>query len=267
MFFAALSSAVLLAPLVASVAVPATDLATRSAKAGGVLTGQFQCEAEDASYYLLCTNLWGQSSASGGSWQTAQMTTSSSDNVAWTTSYDWIGGSGLVKSYANVALQHNLPVQLSNVANSWTNWQWSYTSQSNIVADVSYDIWFAASAVSPPSAGQAVSGVSTYEIMIWLGQAGGIDPIGSPIATVSIAGYTWQLWKGPNQGWTVFSFLRQGADITNFSADLNGFYQYLINSQGVSKNQYLVSLESGTEPMTGSATLTTSLYNVAVNAL
>jgi len=228
------------------------------------LSSQYQCEGEDASYYLLCLNLWGESSATSGS-QTAQMRSSSSDNIAWTTSYNWNGGSGQVKSYSNVALQHNLPMQLSNVANCWSNWQWTYSSQSNIVADVSYDIWFAASPVSPPSAGQAVSGVSTYEIMIWLGQAGGINPIGSPIATTSIAGYTWQLWKGTNQGWTVFSFLRQGSDITNFSADLNGFYQYLINSQGVPSNQYLVSLESGTEPMTGSATLTTTLYNAAVN--
>ena len=193
------------------------------------------------------------------------MQTASGNNIGWTTSYTWNGGSGQVKSYTNVALQHNLPVRLSNIKDSWTNWQWHYSSQNNIVADVAYDIWFAASPVSPPSAGQAVSGVSTYEIMIWLGQAGGILPIGSPIATVSIAGHTWQVWKGPNQGWTVFSFLRQGSDITNFNADLNGFYQYLINSQGVSGSQYLVSLEAGTEPMTGSATLTTSLYNVAVN--
>lgn len=166
---------------------------------------------------------------------------------------------------SNVALQHNLPIQLSNIADCWSNWQWTYTAQSNVVADVSYDIQ--ASPVSPPSSGQAVSGVSTYEIMIWLSEVGGMDPIGSPIANTSIAGYTWQLWEGVNQGWTVFSFLRQGSDIENFSGDLNGFYQYLIDYQGVQSSQYLVALESGTEPITGSAILATSLYNVAVNPL
>jgi xyloglucan-specific endo-beta-1,4-glucanase len=80
-----------------------------------------------------------------------------------------------------------------------------------------------------------------------------MDPIGSPIANTSIAGYTWQLWEGVNQGWTVFSFLRQGSDIENFSGDLNGFYQYLIDYQGVQSSQYLVALESGTEPITVSS--------------
>jgi len=247
--------------------ITATPALAPQPEAGAVLTGQYQCEGEDASYYQFCLNLWGESQAASGSWQTAQMTSSSSDNIAWTTWYNWIAkAGGQVKSYTNVALQHNLPMQLNSIANCWTNWNWYYSAASGVQADVSYDIWFAASPVSPPLAGQAVSGVSTYEIMVWLGQADGIDPIGSPITTVSLSGYSWQVWKGTNQGWTVFSFLRTGGDINNFSSDLNVFYQYLIQHQGVPGNQYLVALEAGTEPMMGSATLVTSNYNVAVNS-
>ena len=116
--------------------------------------------------------------------------------------------------------------------------------------------------------------------MIWLSKVGGyvsrcphmtfaktspnrMEPIGSPIATTSIAGYTWELWKGTNQGWTVFSFLRQGSDIKNFSADLNGFYQYLIDYQGVESSQYLVALESGTEPVTVSGPHSSSYQEIA----
>jgi hypothetical protein len=62
MFFTAISSALFFAPLVASVAVPSTDIAARSAQAGAVLSAQHQCEAKDGSYYLLCLNLWGESS-------------------------------------------------------------------------------------------------------------------------------------------------------------------------------------------------------------
>ena len=62
MFFTAISSALFLAPLVASVAVPSTDIAARSAQAGVILNAHHQCEAKDGSYYLLCLNLWGKSS-------------------------------------------------------------------------------------------------------------------------------------------------------------------------------------------------------------
>ena len=62
MFFTAISSALFFAPLVASVAVPSTDIAARSAQAGAVLRTQYECEAQDASHYLLCLNLWGESS-------------------------------------------------------------------------------------------------------------------------------------------------------------------------------------------------------------
>jgi len=269
MFFTAISSALFFALLVASVAVPSTDsdIAARSTQAGAVLRAQYECEAQGASHYLLCLNLWGKSSAASRSWQTAQRQTSGRHDIAWTTSYDWSGGSNEIKSYSNVALIQNLPIQLSNITNCRSNWHWTYTAQNNVVADVSYDIWFAASPVSPPWSAQAVSGVSTYEIMIWLSKVGGMGPIGSPIATTNIAGHTWKLWKGTNQGWTVFSFLCQGSDIKKFSADLNGFFRYLIDHQGVESSQYLVGLESGTEPVKGSATLATSLYNVAVNPL
>ncbi len=52
-----------------------------------------------------------------------------------------------------------------------------------------------------------------------------IQPVGSQTTTgVSIAGYTWNLWKGPNSNWEVLSFVSANGDITNFNADLNDFF-------------------------------------------
>ncbi|KAF7976447.1 hypothetical protein HWV62_6687 [Athelia sp. TMB] len=249
---------------------------------GQTLTAQWQCEGEDGAYYFVCLNLWGQASATSG-FQTAQQTNASVDNVSWTTTWNWSGGPGSVKSYSNVALQQNLPVQLSHITAAYTNWQWEYTAAENVVADVSYDIWFANSAVTPPSAAESVTNVSTCtpffpprvyvtfspnpdEIMIWLGQSGGLNPIGSPIANVNIAGCSWTLWQGTNSDWTVFTYLRNQADITSFSADLNEFFTDLTTQRGVPSSQYLVALQAGTEPSTGSATLQTNLFNVAVNS-
>lgn len=75
-------------------------------------------------------------------------------------------------------------------------------------------------------------------------------PIGSEIASVSIAGYDWALWKGTNSDWTVYTFLRNSADIKTFNADLKKFFTYLIDDHGVPSSQYLVAVQAGTEPKT-----------------
>ena len=52
-----------------------------------------------------------------------------------------------------------------------------------------------------------------------------IQPVGSQTTTgISLAGHTWNLWKGPNSNWEVLSFVSQDGDITDFSADLNDFF-------------------------------------------
>ena len=65
-----------------------------------------------------------------------------------------------------------------------------------------------------------------------------IQPVGSKILSgVSVAGHTWDLWKGPNSNWQVLSFVSSTGDITNFNADLKDFFNYLVQSQGVSSSQ------------------------------
>ena len=90
----------------------------------------------------------------------------------------------------------------------------------------------------------------TYEIMIWLAALGGAGPIsstGSPVATTTIAGTTWKLYKGPNGSTTVFSFVAE-QQVTHFSGDLLDFYKYLETAQSLPSSQYLVYIGAGTEP-------------------
>lgn len=89
--------------------------------------------------------------------------------------------------------------------------------------------------------------------MIWLGAIGGAGPIsssGSPIATPSIGGVSWKLYKGPNGSTTVFSFVAT-SEQTNYSGDIKAFFTYLVNSQGFPSSQYLLSIGAGTEPFDG----------------
>lgn len=104
--------------------------------------------------------------------------------------------------------------------------------------------------------------------MIWLASYGGAGPIsstGSTIATPTIAGTKWNLYKGPNGDTTVFSFVAP-SHLGNFDGDLNGFFTYLVKSQGVASSSVMTALQAGTEPFSGSnAVFTTYAYKTVVN--
>lgn len=204
--------------------------------------------------YTIYHNNWGASQATSGS-QCTYFTSLSGTSVAWSTSWTWEGGQSQVKSYSNVALE-NVNKQLSAVGSIPSTWKWTYTG-SNIVADVSYDLW-----LSPTS-----GGTNMYEIMVWLAAYGGAGPIsstGKAIATPTIGGYTFSLYSGPNGDTTVFSFV-SSSTITSFSGDMMDFFDYLTNNQGVSTSNYITSVQAGTEPFSGqNAVFTTSAYSISV---
>lgn len=169
-----------------------------------------------------------------------------------TASWSWSGASNQVKSYANIVTKLT-STALSGISSIPTTWSWSYTG-SSIVADVSYDLFTSSTA----------GGANEYEIMIWLAALGGAGPIsstGSPVATPTIAGHSFKLFKGPNGDTTVFSFVAT-TEIQSFSGDLMDFLNYLVSEEGVSDEQFLTSIGAGTEPFDGSnAVLTTSAFS------
>jgi xyloglucan-specific endo-beta-1,4-glucanase len=68
-----------------------------------------------------------------------------------------------------------------------------------------------------------------------LNRYGGVWPItqsGSPIASVTISGYKFDLYFGYNGSMKVYSFVTSGGAYTSFSADVKLFFDYLTNSQG-----------------------------------
>lgn len=127
-----------------------------------------------------------------------------------------------------------------------------------MVTNVAYDLFTSSS----------TGGSAEYEIMIWLAAIGGAGPIsstGSVIATPTLAGVTWNLYKGVNGQMTVFSFVAP-SQVASFSGDLKAFTNYLTSSQGLPSSQYLQSIGAGTEPFIGTnAVFTTSAYRVSVS--
>ncbi|KAH9896330.1 family 12 glycosyl hydrolase [Xylariomycetidae sp. FL2044] len=214
-----------------------------------------QWDSIETSGYTVYNNLWGQDNGSGSQCTTVE-DSSSSSSLAWSTSWSWSGGEYNVKSYANAVVAFTAK-QLSALASIPSTWAWSYAG-SDIVANVAYDLFTASTTDGSPE----------YEIMIWLAALGGAGPIsstGSPIATPTVNGVTWDLYYGPNGQMEVYSFVASSQQ-TSFSADLVDFISYLTTSQGLPTSQYLQSVGAGTEPFVGSdAVLTTSAYSAVVN--
>ncbi|OCH92827.1 endocellulase [Obba rivulosa] len=223
-----------------------------------VLTGAFTCV--DAADFSLCQNQWGTASGVGS--QNSTLLSASGDSISWSTVYTWENSPNNVKTYANVQQNVGMGVQLSNLASVPTSWQWKYISKSDgLRADVSYDIW-----TGVPPTGTAASANSSFEIMIWLSGLGGIQPVGSQTVTnVSIAGFDWNVWKGPNANWETISFVSADGDITDFRVDLKDFFDYLSAEQGVASSQFLQVIQTGTEAFEGNASLSIDHFSVAVN--
>lgn len=102
--------------------------------------------------------------------------------------------------------------------------------------------------------------------MIWLAAIGGAEPIGygSAIASPTIDGVTWNLYKGTNT-WTVFSFVAS-SEQTDFSGNIMSFFTYLIDNEGLPSDYYLQSIAAGTEAFTGSdAVFTVSPYTLSID--
>ncbi|KAJ6589941.1 endocellulase [Mycena vulgaris] len=238
-----------------SVLVTASSLF--SLGAAQTITGQFDCLP--AGGFTLCQNLWGISAGVGS--QKSTLVGATDETVSWYTNYTWANGPNNVKSYANVESLTSKGVQLANITSAPTTWDWNYDVQSSgIRADVAYDIW-----LGKASSGRPATSASSYEIMIWLSGLGGIQPVGSQITTGTVvANQTWNLWKGPNANWQVLSFVSATGNLNAFDVDLNDFFTYLVEEQGVAPTQYVQSIQAGTEPFVGTANLVTTSYSVSI---
>lgn len=247
------------AAIAASMVALAAAAPTKTIEKRAEQCGQYDSVATGS--YTVYNDLWGESGASSGS-QCFEVTKLSGSTISWDTTWSWTGGSG-VKSYANVVV-NSAAKQLSAIKTINSVWDWSY-SGSNIVADVAYDMFTSSTA----------SGSNQFEIMVWLAAIGGAGAISStygsngaptPVATATIDGHSWNLYKGPNGSTTVYSFVPASGEITAFSGDLKAFFTYLINNEGFSSSQYLTSLGAGTEATTGTnAKFTVSAYSVTVS--
>ncbi|KAM0814173.1 putative Xyloglucan-specific endo-beta-1,4-glucanase A [Seiridium cardinale] len=242
-----------LATAASAFAAPAEATPTIDKRSTTISCGAFGSLATGG--YTIYHNNWGSGTATSGSQCTYFNSLSSDKSIAWSSTWSWSGGAGHVKSYSNVALI-NVNKQLSAISSILSTWKWSNTG-TNVVADVSYDLWLA-----PTS-----DGTNAYEVMVWLAAIGGALPIsatGSAIATVTINNASYKLYYGLNGDTKVYSFVAT-SPVYSFSGDVKAFFDYLTAYQKVPSNYYVTSLQAGTEPFSGSnVAFTTSAYKMSV---
>ncbi len=102
----------------------------------------------------------------------------------------YIGANGNTSNGMSTSTNDNLPLQISAIASISSTLRYSGSTS---VFNAAYDIWFAN---AKPTA-QYNDGIDGF-VMIWLRDPAGKQPIGSRVATgITVAGKTWDVWKGP----------------------------------------------------------------------
>jgi chitodextrinase len=162
--------------------------------------------------------------------------------------------------YSSCSPSTALPRQISTIGSANGSISLSYPGGGTW--DAAYDIWL--------NADNNTTGVQDTEIMIWLNRntsSGNIQPIGSPVGTVNIAGRGWQVWTGNNGQNNVVSYLFQGSPLTSFGFDVMNFVSdtFARGSQYGNNNWWLTSVQAGFEPWIGGVGLTVNSFSQAVS--
>jgi hypothetical protein len=132
--------------------------------------------------YILYNNVWGGGAGPQSIWA------NSASNWGVRADHPNTGG---VKSYPNATRYVNRRLSSLGALSSSFN----VRVPSGGAYASTYDIWLDNNA---------------YEIMLWMNKTGPVGPIGSYQTTASTGGHSWDIHRGVNGSFQVFSFLRRG---------------------------------------------------------
>ncbi|MDH2427255.1 cellulose binding domain-containing protein [Sphaerisporangium sp. TRM90804] len=158
--------------------------------------------------------------------------------------------------YANCTSGSSLPMRVtdSRFSTIQTSVSMTYPSSAGVY-DAAYDIWF------DPTA--RTDGQNTgAELMIWLNHTGQVQPVGSRVGTVNLAGGTWDVWFG-NIGWNVVSYVRT-ASTSSISFSVSTFYNDMLSRGYAQSSWYITSVQAGFEPWVGGTGLAVNNFSYSV---
>lgn len=148
---------------------------------------------------------------------------------------------------------YNAPLRVEEVTRVPSSWRFSVPD--DVRYDAAYDLWLHPEPNPPTLEG-------TVEIMIWVAERD-VTPIGEKIDQIELEGATWEVWFGPNSGFSTVTY-RRTEGVSDFSLELTGFVADAVTRSDLEPNWYLLSVEAGFELWQASEPLTTHRYEVRI---
>jgi hypothetical protein len=155
--------------------------------------------------------------------------------------------------YTNCSPGSTLPMQVSRIRNASSSISYQYAGGTY---NASYDIW-----LDPTP---KTNGVNQMEIMIWFNRQGPIQPIGSAVGNTTIAGRSWQVWRGSNGSNNVISYVASST-INSWSFNVLDFVNDVRARGAITNSWYLTSIQAGFEPWNGGVGLAVNNFSASVS--
>ncbi|MFC3893017.1 glycoside hydrolase [Lentzea rhizosphaerae] len=155
--------------------------------------------------------------------------------------------------YTNCSPGSTLPMQVSRIRNATSSISYQYAGGTY---NASYDIW-----LDPTP---KTNGVNQMEIMIWFNRQGPIQPIGSAVGNTTIAGRSWQVWRGSNGSNNVISYVASST-INSWSFNVLDFVNDVRARGAITNSWYLTSIQAGFEPWNGGVGLAVNNFSASVS--
>jgi Glycosyl hydrolase family 12 len=150
---------------------------------------------------------------------------------------------------------NGMPVRVGGLKSIRSTWR---TKQPAAGAyDVAYDVW---TNTKPETRGQP----DGSEIMIWLASRGGVQPFGTQVATVRLAGASWQVWQGRQASWNIVSYRRVVPTRVVRNLDVAAFVRDSVARRATKPSWYVIDGEAGFEIWKGGKGLATTSFSFAV---
>ena len=156
--------------------------------------------------------------------------------------------------WGNCTSDSGLPVRVASLPAVPSSWQ--VQAPDTGAYDIAYDLWFNK---TPTTSGQP----DGTELMIWLNHRGGVQPAGSQIGSVTLAGTTWDVWQGKMPSWTYIAYVRQ-TPADSVDLDLRAFTQDAVGRAAIDPAWYLIDIEAGFEIWQGGQGLVSTGFKVRV---
>ena len=202
-----------------------------------------------AGNYTISTNQWGADGS--GYLCLTSFNSSAGPGASFVVDWQWTNNPTQVHAYPNAGLNKTatnpLPIPILSLQSVPVFVNYTQSITPDLMSNAAIDMFFDDSAMNATSSTEA-----RYEMMVWFGRYGAINPISSsnaPIAQRSIADTTFQLYMGQNSvGQTVYSWVAT-ANTTMFSGDIIGLIQSisLRHNGPAMQSAYLGVIEFGTE--------------------